>query len=392
VISLALPQPVPALTPVVIDVTGVRNGSSIGTNTLRVTTSSDPVPAAGTLQLTAFTGAVVTGTVTYQGLPVRDSPILICSSDGAGSCLSDVADSNGLFYDPVDFGAYTVTAGPAGGSSPSSAQAVSVEVTTTKAAPVATADVTLTQPTGLPAGSTFSSDGSTSTSGGVPLVFWGAPSTFTTSGPPNGIGFVVITSTNTQTGALVRTVVLLSETSPGSGTYTATIPPLYPSHGAASAEYIIFPAPDFTGPTDLSGGPAKGGTSVLVRVPGKVTAIKFGSVPGSNLQQVDTGLYAVDAPPGTGTVDMTAVPVSAPPEDVGPWQYFPPPTVSKTSGPGDGTGTTTITAPGVGTSPMVFFGPSISKSVTPDGPDTYTVSFRPAAALSPSWSSCLARE
>jgi hypothetical protein len=128
-------------------------------------------------------------------------------------------------------------------------------------------------------------------------LFWGAPSAFTTEGPPGRIGVVTVTGTNTVTGSQQSVVVPLTESPAGSGNYTAKIPAMYPVHGAANVRTFFLPRPAITKrATDLTGGPSAGGTRLVVAVSGHVTKILFGKTPGRGLVKVANGLYSVVTP------------------------------------------------------------------------------------------------
>lgn len=92
------------------------------------------------------------------------------------------------------------------------------------------ANIVLTGPQGLPPGTTITSVGTYGT--GVPIVYWQATLTLTTTGCAGGTAnyAVLLNGSTVRTGSMTE--------SP-SGTYTATIAPLYPNHGNAHITITI---------------------------------------------------------------------------------------------------------------------------------------------------------
>jgi hypothetical protein len=380
VVNIAVFRAIPAGTPAVLTITGVTNGSAAGTHQLTVSTSSDTLAVSAPFQLVPWSGAEITGTVSFLGAPVSGVQLLTCPVVGTpGPCESDVTDGNGAFVEPAGSGTFAITATPASGVG---AAAATVQVTVTPTDKIVSQAITLLPPPPLPAGAGFTANGRTYGPGQVPNLFWEGASSFTMSGPKNSVGAVVVTGTNELTGAQQSVAAVLLETPRGSGKYTATIPAMYPVHGTVTVRAMIFPPPSFPPrPTDLRGGSVSGGTKLLAVVHGNATKILFGGRPGTGLQQVAPGLYSVVSPAGTGKVPITAVvsaAATAAGADVslGDWTYLPPPALSTTSGSGDG-GTITLTGNNLGPEPLVFFGDDPSRDVTPTGPDTYSVSVPP---------------
>jgi len=392
VVAITVFKAIPAGSPVVLTITAVTNGSAAGTRDLTVSTSSDTVAASTPFQLIPWSGAEITGTVSFQSEPESGVQLLTCPVAGTpGSCESDVTDSNGAFVEPIGFGTFAITATPAAGIG---AAAATVQVTVTAANKIVTQAITLQKPPGLPAGTGFTANGHTYGPGQVPQLFWEGASSFTTAGPKNGFGLVAVTGINGVTGARQGVVAALIESPRGSGKYTATIPAMYPVHGAVTVNALILPPPSFPHrPTDLTGGSSSGGTRLFAAVKGNVQKILFGAKPGTGLQQVAPGLYTVISPPGTGTVPMTAV-VSAAATGlaaglagtsdvpVGKWLYMPLVTISSSSGPSGG-GTITFTGAPLTLDPIVIFGGDPSRDVEQTGPDTYTVSVPPGEGTEP---------
>ena len=125
-------------------------------------------------------------------------------------------------------GDYTVTAFPPDGSSilPSSIGPVVLVGTET----VTGADVVLTGPLPLPAGTEITNRDVTPD--GIPVVYWNEPLTLTTGGCSGGTASYEMT----QDGQAIRGG---SMAEGPSGTYTATIAPLYPLHDYARATITL---------------------------------------------------------------------------------------------------------------------------------------------------------
>ena len=70
--------------------------------------------------------------------------------------------------------------------------------------------------------------------GGVPVVYWQSPLTLTTTGCPFGTASYIISR-----GFSVFASGPMTETSTGSGTFTASVPALFPAHGAATVSMSI---------------------------------------------------------------------------------------------------------------------------------------------------------
>ena len=70
--------------------------------------------------------------------------------------------------------------------------------------------------------------------GGVPTVYWQSPLTLTTTGCPNGTASYIISR-----GFSIFASGPMTETPAGSGTFTASVPALFPAHGAATVSMTI---------------------------------------------------------------------------------------------------------------------------------------------------------
>ncbi len=198
------------------------------------------------------------------------------------------------------------------------------------------------------------------------MVNWGAPSSLTVNGCSGGDGLAVVTSTDTQNGTLAADVGPLTESPADSGTYSTTIPPQYPSHGAAS----VYPLISCSTPSALvpGSGPSEGGNIVQIFGQGftGATVVDFGTSPAPSFRVVsDTEIDAV-APPGTGTASIT---VTLPSGTVGPsslasYVYTSLTSLSPASGPAAGGTAVTITGSGLSNVAAVYFGDVAATSVT----------------------------
>lgn len=213
-------------------------------------------------------------------------------------------------------------------------------------------NISLTEIGGLPADTTIPS---VDTSGPTTL-FWGQSTPITVTGCPNGVGTAEIIGTDTTTGQLTSQVILLTESPAGSGTYTGTIPALYPVHGPAEIE----PSIDCSsaGSVEPAIGPAAGGTSVDLSGAGftGATAVAFGDAPATSFSVVSDTLIQATAPAGTGTVNITVTSADGEQTTIGQYAYQGIASVSPDTGPLAGGTAVTITGSGLDGATQVLFG------------------------------------
>lgn len=161
---------------------------------------------------------------------------------------------------------------------------------------------------------------------------------------------------DTSTGQLVRRVIPMPETPPGSGNYEAQIPPLAPLHGTASV------TPDIQCQSLLpfvpTGGDESGGSTIFVTVPGTadVTGFAFGGISARAFHQNQDRLYVVTSPAGTGDVPLAVTFADGTTADLGTFHYLHVDSVSSGSAAGDvvtvtGSGFTDTTGVLIGTTP-----------------------------------------
>jgi hypothetical protein len=173
-------------------------------------------------------GGVIGGQITGpDGNPVANGPVQVCPSAGGPCIWNGFADSRGV-YDAsgIPEGSYTVTAFPPAGSNllPSS---VSLFV---PGSSHVGADIRLQGAAPPPPGTSISPSG---TGGdGLPVLYWRNALTLTTQGCAGGTATYAITN-------LPSVYALGSLTEGPAGTYTASVPALYPSHGNATVGITI---------------------------------------------------------------------------------------------------------------------------------------------------------
>ena len=290
--------------------------------------------------------------VRAQACPTSGGP---CTVDPYGST------SSGSFHMLVPNGTYTVTVFPPAGSP--SGQVTIPNVTVPPSA--ANLSATFSPPGGLPSGVTLSSGSTGTQQNTVPRVNWGEPSTYSATGCPNGDGMLSLSGTNTSTGLPETVSTPMFETSPGSGSYQASIPPLAPMHGASSGNSVI-DCPQKLG-LFPSGGPPSGGTDVLLNAVSGLTgatAVRFGSNPASSFQVLTDSFIDATAPAGTGSVPVTVTASDGSTITIGTYTYLAVTSLSTGSGPASGGTQLTINGQGFQNGDQVLFGlvPAVSVS------------------------------
>lgn len=344
-----------------------------GSYQLAVSTSSDgAAKTASYVILDPAKVPEVSGVVSYDNggtsAPVSGSIVQAC--DG-GTCVTAQAptDSNGNYsmFVPAA-GSYTVTAfAPTSNAyavGEGSAGPVSVAIGRS------TVNVTLPPLAPLPSGVSFNGQ----PAGTVANVFWGSPAPVSVSGCEGGAAVSTVTSIDSQTGEATVMFGPLTETPAGSGTYTGTIPALYPSHGTGADNTAI---ECFT-PSALlpSAGPSAGGTQVQINGTGLLgaTAVKFGGARAESFTVASDSQIDAVAPPGSGTVAVDVVTpggtVSSP--SLSQYTYLTVGSVSPASGPTAGGTTVTITGSGLSDVAAVYFGGAAATNVTIDSSTTIT--------------------
>jgi hypothetical protein len=244
-------------------------------------------------------GGSIEGQVTdANGDPVLGALVQACQL-GSPCAWNGTTNALGRYHAiGLPAGTYTVRAFPPAGSVLLPAQ---IDVPVAQDENVTDADLQLRAPLGLPPGTTIvpSNPGG----GGVPVIYWTNSTLLTAVGCPNGVALYQVTL---DTG-FVGPSGVMQETPPGSGVYTATIPPLFPHSGQATVSIDIdcLTEPDieidfplYIDPSGVvktvAGTPIEGATVTLFRsdtgAPGSFTVVPDGSaiMSPSNRQNPDT--------------------------------------------------------------------------------------------------------
>ncbi len=343
---------------------GMTNPAA-GTFQLGIATSSDTGAKTASYLVQPTTIPHLSGVVSYDNAgttaPVAGSIVQACDTATCVTAISPTdADGNYSMYIPAP-GDYTVTAFAPTSNAYSLGQGSTGPVTL--AAGANTANITLPPVAPLPAGVTFNGQ-----SGSVANVYWDDPAGLTIQGCAGGAGDVTVSAINQQTGAPVLTFGGLTEDPPGSGTYTTTIPPLYPSHGTASMTAEI----QCLTPTALlpGSGPAKGGNTVQIGGSGftGATKVMFGSTPAASFTIVSDSRIDAVAPPGSGTVPVSIVApagtISSP--TLSQYTYLDVTSATPANGPAAGGTNVTLTGTDFSGVQAVYFGNAAASSVTID--------------------------
>jgi hypothetical protein len=258
------------------------------------------------------TGGTITGLVTDNASPaqpVASALVQLCSvGTTATTCTLTTTTSAGR-YTGVGLapGSYEVTVSPPSGS----------QLFQQSQGPVAVSqggtlelDFALQGPQPLPNGTTI---GGNPNSSGTPVLFWQTSSPLSTHGCAGGIATFSLVAANSSTGVPGTITGSLAETPSGSGTYTGTIPPLYPLHGAGQVTITITcPDPNQNSSTgfsiyidpsgsvvDTSGNPVAGATVTLLQADS--AAGPFAAVPAGSAVMSPANRNNPDATTSAGT-------------------------------------------------------------------------------------------
>ena len=150
----------------------------------------------------------------------------------------------------------------------------------------------------------------------------------------------------------------LTETPPGSGSYTGSVPPLSPVHGNVTVGSMVYCAP-LTGVLPYAG-PTSGGTAVTIYGSGftGATAVHFGSAAATAIQVVSDSEITALTPAGTGTVRVTVTTPSGTTaaSSLAEFAYLSVASVAPNTGNVSGDGTVLITGTGFSSAEQVYFG------------------------------------
>jgi hypothetical protein len=308
---------------VVLTINDVTNPAS-GTNFsgVSVSTSSDTTSVAftGTGSFAGSTGATLSGTVLYNGSPVANAGLQVCPTTGV--CFTALSDSSGDFTMAAPDGSYTITAFPP--SFDLHVAPVSTSITVTGTTAVTGVSVDLQELTAMPVNETLSQNGNTFPAGSYPILYFGAPFTFTVTGQcANGYGVASDTLVNVYTGLPSTIYATMTETPPGSGTYVADFPAVAPLHGTGEiGTGILCPAWFAANPGVQPLGPAEtvASTPLASTLPPKLSPPYTSKPPDPNVPQDPSGTVVdQDGNPVTDATvtilrsDDAAGPFTAPP-------------------------------------------------------------------------------
>ncbi len=231
--------------------------------------------AGGSNSAYESTGTVASGSGTVEGKvtdengdPVSGASVTLCGPTG---CVLVSTDASGAWsVSDVPAGAYTATILP-----PGDLDTPTVSGTLIGNGPLEL-DATLHPPSGPLAGTTIGPASSVDTATGVPTVDWHSTLTVSTHACSGGSGSWVVRGVDPLTGNTLTRSGPLSEGPPG--TYSATIPQLYPIHGTATVTLsITCPGASTTSTAfdiyvdpsgevvDQNGNPVSGATVTLLR-------------------------------------------------------------------------------------------------------------------------------
>jgi large repetitive protein len=358
---------------------GMTNTTSTGTQTVAVSTSADD---AGSATYSLAEGGPLSGTVEYEsssGLePVAGSIVQAC--DGTNCYFSTTETPNdGSYSFQLPLGTYTVTAFAPTSDAYSLGEGSTGPIETA-AGQSTTADITLPAIAPLPSGVTFNGE-----SGTVGIVYWGSAAPLSVQGCTGGFGVGLVTSLDWATGQPELSIGALAETPPGSGTYSSTVDPLYPSHGTG-----VFTAFTDCPPASAllpASGPAGGGNEVEIDGSGftGATQVMFGTTPAPQFTVRSDSEILAEAPAGSGTVPVTVVTPGATigSAALGNYTYMTVGGVSPSDGPQTGGTSVTLTGTGLANVQYVFFGDSPAAHVDAQSATTITATAPPGFGTVP---------
>lgn len=185
-------------------------------------------------------GASVTGTVGDNASPskaVAGALVSICSTaPGSKTCYLANTGSDGSYSVlGVAEGTYVATVSPPSGSPYNQATSAPFSVTGT----AKEENFVLSGPTPPPNGTTVTGVGQTVINGAsVPVIYWTNESPISTKACPGGTVTATISAENTSLAP-----VTLTENPGGSGTFTGSLPAVYPLHGVGTVTITISNCP-----------------------------------------------------------------------------------------------------------------------------------------------------
>jgi hypothetical protein len=179
----------------------------------------------------APTGGSIAGSVHDAATPpngLASAPVQVCRISDGRCIFQTLTGASGQFIaSGIPAGDYNVTAFPPAGSTLSRATVGPVHVT---AGVTTQVDLTLRGPTPPPAGTGIGPNRGGGS--GIPIVYWAENLTLTTTGCPGGSASYVIAQG-------ITTFASGPMTEGPAGTYTATVPALFPNHGTATVTITV---------------------------------------------------------------------------------------------------------------------------------------------------------
>ena len=396
-LSLQVPVSVAAGDKVGVAVPGLANPAQTGGHSAWLSTSSDGQPHS--VQFRTFPSGRVSGSVRdSSGYPVAGAEVEACPP-GGGQCLDTVAVGQGAFTEVVPFGRYVLSVFP-----PSTPQGSELGTYTSPSpvlvdSPQGAAKRNLVMRVLQPLPEKASLSGQ---DGGVPHVSSVYSAQFTVRGCQHGVGIVTVQGTSFETGQVATKVVPLLETPPGSGRYSATIPPLEPIHGTTTFSYKIY---CFEAVLPKAG-PSSGGNVVLLHGSGfkDVTAVKFGTTASPHFKALSSSVIEAIAPPGSGAVDVSVTTkYGTTPGGPSTYSYISLSSVTPSYGSGTGSTEVEITGQNLKSVDTIWFGDQLARGTrlvsnhelvaySPPGSGTVPVRIGEIAYAGPSWAGRPARQ
>jgi hypothetical protein len=319
--------------------------------------------------------AAITGTVSFKDSPVAGAVVEAC--DTARNCARRNTGTSGTYVLSVMPGSYDITVFPPARGNGSTSRATTARAEVPELSSRVRADVTL-QEAVLPAGSSIDSPTIGTQTNGSPTIYWAEPTTYRTTGCPNGLGSLSVIMPNGAERSFV-----MAESPAGSGKYSVVIPALAPLHGDARVGTSILCRISAT-PFIPGGGPATGGNTVLVHLDSSspVASFVFGSVSAPAFKVNAPGLYSVTAPSGTGDVDVSVTFGDRTSRKLDTYHYLSATTISNT-GPANGGDRITLTGNGFTPQTVVLFGTRPAAAVTVENPQRLTVTVPSGSGSAP---------
>jgi carboxypeptidase family protein len=276
------------------DAVSYQGGTSGKQHVLFLTSTGSPPPDG------ALTGQVTDS----SSNPIAGATVEACTI--GYQCTSATTAANGTYSVSVQPGPYYVWVAPPASITNLDHGSVG-PITVTSSVTSAGNNVILDPVAPLPSNVTMPANGS-NLPVTPPTEYWGAPFTVTVTGCPGGTASWEVQGWNTQTVTYQTLTGTLTETPPGSGSYTGTIPALYPIHGEVVYTLTITCPNGTTETTQYKGYIDPSGTVVNqdgVPVPGATVTLYNSSSLTGPWTQVPNGDTAIMSPSNTDNPSPT---------------------------------------------------------------------------------------